>query len=339
MNDGVPEKILLIRLSSIGDIVLTTPLIRRLRALFPHAQIDFVVKEAFAELVRHHPALNTVYTLPARADFASLRAMREKLQQKNYSAVLDLHKNFRSLYLARGLGQGYKKRLQKYGFRRFLLVKTGWNLYKEIVPVYRRYLDVAAGLGIDDDGQGTELFWPDEAEAGLPQFAVEFLNAGDFVALAPGAGFATKRWPVQRFAEVARAVIASGKRCCILGSHAEQELAAEIVRAEPGCSDFTGKLSLLQSAVILSKAKRLVTNDSGLMHIAEAVGTPVVALFGSTVRELGFAPILEQSAIIENNSIDCRPCSHVGRDTCPKGHFLCMNSLDVRQVLGALQGL
>ncbi len=336
MNEGAPGKILLIRLSSIGDIVLTTPLIRRLRAAFPSAQIDYVVKEGFADLLRHHPALDRIYTVPMSARRADLSALHQELKRNQYDTVLDLHKNFRSLYLSRGLGRRYKKRLRKYGIRRFLLVKTGINLYDTVVPVYQRYLDVAAGLGLADDDKGSELFLPQQIADSLPDDVADFLQQGEFIALAPGAGFATKRWPVERFAAVAREILAQGNRCCILGSPTEQKLAGQIREQAPGCADFTGRLSLLESAHVVGKARRLLTNDSGLMHIAEAMGTPVVALFGSTVRELGFFPFLPGSVVIENSSIACRPCSHIGRTACPKGHFLCMKSLDVSRVVQAL---
>ncbi len=153
------------------------------------------------------------------------------------------------------------------------------------------------------------------------------LVPGEFVALAPGAGFATKRWPLENFVALARKLFNRGRVFCILGDEADQPLGRELANIAPGAVDFTGKLSLLESAAVLQEAALLICNDSGLMHLAEAVKTPVAAIFGSTVREFGFFPHRQNSLVIENLEVVCRPCSHVGRRACPKGHFLCMRSL------------
>lgn len=334
MRQDSPERILLIRLSSIGDIVLTTPLIRALKNRFPDAEIDYLVKEKYAELLQHHLALAEVIRFPDRGGWRDLRDIRAQLLARRYTYILDLHKNQRSLILTHRQPAKAVMRIKKYAARRFLLVKAGINLYRTIVPVYRRYLLAAAFLGVEDDGRGTELFVPEavrqDARRRLRRRGAD--EAMTIIALAPGAGFATKRWPVAYFAQVAQHLVAAGKICCVLGGPGDRALGEEIRRQVPACVNFAGELSLLQSAAVLQQARLLITNDSGLMHIAEAVGTPVLAIFGSTVRELGFYPWLQESRVLENCEVSCRPCSHIGRNECPKGHFLCMTTLRPEQV-------
>lgn len=334
--DG-PRRFLIIRLSSIGDVVLTTPLVRLLRKQYPEAQIDYLTKARFAELLRGNPGVTRVLEFPDYGGWREIRAMRRHLKRQRYQAIFDLHKNIRSLAMTCFLRHGRISRLKKYGFRRLLLVRARLNFYDHVQPVYRRYIDVAGRFGIEDDGGGSELFIPEQVRERVDRhLQAAGLHLDALVSLAPGAGFATKRWPAAYFAEVAVHLLASGFTCCVLGGAQDREFASAILELAPGCFDFTGQLSLLESAAVLQQSRFVVTNDSGLMHMAEAVQTPVVAIFGSTVRELGFFPMRPDSQVVENNNIDCRPCSHIGRKACPKGHFLCMQAIKPERVVQVL---
>jgi heptosyltransferase-2 len=334
MIQSRPERILLIRLSSIGDIVLTTPLIRILRKKYSDSRIDFLTKSKFAPLVRHHPGISDVIEFPDDGGLAALLHMRKKIRAQHYDTILDLHKNFRSFVLTAFQDVDHRARLKKYGVRRWLLVKTGLNFYHRIKPIYERYLDVAYKFYIQNDDLGTELHLPASINAQIQkQLAESFPGLKRIIAIAPGAGFATKRWPVEYYVQFVDNLLKKGYNCCVLGDVTDKPLARTIVKQNPDCVDFTGKMSLLECAAVLTFAEKLVTNDSGLMHIAEAVGTPVVAIFGSTVRELGFFPFRPQSRVVENPAIPCRPCSHTGRNRCPRGHFHCMRTIEPAMVL------
>ncbi len=336
--DSEPKAILLIRLSAIGDIILTTPLIRVLRKRFPSARIDFITKAKYADLLRFHPALSQIYEFPDHGGFAELKTARRWIAAQGYDVILDLHRNLRSYVLTWRQLRGPIPRMSKYAFRRFLLVKFGINRYREVVPVYRRYLNVAGHLGVGDDGRGSEIFIPrDVLQRINARLRESALPEGRFFALAPGAGFATKRWPIEYFIDLGRNLSKNNRVFCILGAQQDRRLADQIRQVLPEALDFTGRLTLLESAAVLSQARALITNDTGLMHMAEAVKTPVVALFGSTTRELGFFPMLPESVVIENPEIRCRPCSHIGRHQCPKGHFLCMRSLKPERVFRVLK--
>jgi heptosyltransferase-2 len=337
-----PQKILVIRLSSIGDIILTTPLLRNLRRRFPKAQIDFVTKATFSDLLRHHPAVDHLHEVVPERGAAGLRKLGESLRQEQYDVVLDVHKNFRSFQLTRAAQAPVVLRHKKFLLRRWLFVQLKWNLLRDVPPIRQRYVAAAAPLGVIDDGLPAEIFSTDEDE----RRAERALRAGGWdgrspiIALAPGAGFHTKRWPVENFAEAAVEISKRGDFVVILGGPEDRSLAEEIQRRlERGSASFAGETSLLMSAAILKKCRGLIANDSGLMHMAEAVRIPLVAIFGSTTHELGFFPQAKTSRVIENANLRCRPCSHLGKHRCPKGHFLCMQGISPAQVVAALDGL
>lgn len=329
-----PKKVLILRLSSIGDILLTTPFIRQAGAAFPGAQIDFVVKKAFSELVRFNPNLNTVYEVKPEQGRKGLREIKQRLKEQGYDYVFDLHHNFRTKSLTSGLN---KTVIHKDRFKRALLVYLKRNRYGEIIPIPDRYLQTGARAGVKDDGKGLELFWPSSTETKTDALFAEMNIREQPIALAPGAAHATKRWPREYFTETIRDICSfyPGK-IVLLGSASErEELQALALNSE--VLNLAGKLSLLESASVLKRARLLVTNDSGLMHMASAVATPSIALFGSTVKEFGFFPYRSKSVVLEDNTLNCRPCSHIGRADCPKGHFKCMRNLTPNMVLRELK--
>jgi heptosyltransferase-2 len=337
-----PQRILVIRLSSIGDVILMTPLLRALRRRIPAAQIDVVIKVAHADLLRLHPSINHLFELKPELGSAGLRELGKRLRERHYDVVLDVHKNFRSLFLTRAAQAPLVLRHKKFLFRRWLLVNTKLNLMRNLPPIRQRYIDAAAELGVVDDGAPAEIYWSAaEEKAAEAELQSRGWNGKmPLVALAPGAGFYTKRWPVENFAEVANALSQRGFFVVILGGQQDQELAEEIQRGlRNKCASLAGQTSLLVTAAILKKCRGLIANDSGLMHMAEAVGIPLIAIFGSTTRELGFFPQLKSSRVLENKNLRCRPCSHLGKAKCPKGHFLCMRAIMPEQVIDALNDL
>ena len=337
-----PEKILILRLSSIGDILLSTPLIRSLRRRFPHARIDFVVKSQFAELLCTNPHLNELYTLDTKKGRPALSELRQRLRAQKYDLIIDIHNNFRSGYLRRQKNARIVT-VRKYKLQRFLLVKFGWNFYRHITPAHRRYLNTVTEYGIFDDGQGLEFF-PDadvqkEIDVLLEQKGRQ--PGRLLVCLAPGASVETKRWPAERFAAVAKKLIHDlGAQILFLGDSRDAELTNAVNSKLDGAGiDLAGKLTLMQSACALNRADMALTNDSGLMHLATALGKPTTAVFGSTVRELGFFPVGPRTAVVENKELACRPCTHIGRRRCPKKHFRCMLDIPPKTVFDAATAL
>jgi heptosyltransferase-2 len=343
------KKILIIRFSSIGDILLATPLIRALRAHFPKARLDFVVKADFAELLRYHPALDTLYELKPQGGWPELKALGRRLREARYDAIFDIHKNFRSRYLTRAAQPQRVFRYRKHVLRRWLLVNVKINLMQNVPPIYRRYLEAALPFGATKtlplaDGRWLELFWreQEEQEAEKKLRGRHWQPQRPLIGIAPGAGFFTKRWPAEYFGDLATSLIRQGNQVVILGGTQDGALAKQIeqvVKAatpldknEAPLINLAGGLSLLGAAAVVKRCRLLVANDSGLMHIAEAVGAPLLAIFGSTTRELGFFPQLPSSRVVENFALSCRPCSHLGHQQCPRRHFRCMKEILPAQV-------
>ena len=341
-----PQKILLIRLSAIGDILLATPLLRALRTQFPEARLDFVVKAEFADVLRHHPAVDTLYELETKNGRPELQALGRRLRAMRYDVIFDIHKNFRSRYLAYVAKPQQIFQYRKHVVRRWLLVHAKINLMRNVPPIYRRYLDAATPLGLPPlssppDGRRLELFWreQEEREADWAILAHNWEPGLPLIGLAPGAGYFTKRWPAEYFGQLAVNIIRRNRQVVILGGAQEIALAKQIEQTVESMTgrrekviNLTGALSLLGSAAVIKRCRLLVANDSGLMHVAEAAGTPLLAVFGSTTRELGFFPQSPSSRVIENASLSCRPCSHLGYAQCPRGHFRCMREITVDEV-------
>lgn len=354
INGVRPQKILIIRLSSIGDILLATPLLRALRENFPDAQLDFLVKSHFAELLRYHPAINQLYEFNPRDEWSALRNLGRRLSETRYDVIFDIHKSLRSRCLARIAWPKMILRHRKHGFRRWVLVKTKINLMRRVPPIYQRYLEAATPLDVTTakplaDGRWLELFWSEkeEREAQRELMAHHWQPHLPMIGIAPGAGYFTKRWPVEYFGELAAGLIRQGHQVVILGGKQDVDLAKKIEEiVEPALPrdtrelpllNLAGAVSLLGSAAVIKRCRLVVANDSGLMHVAEAAGIPLIAIFGSTTRELGFFPQLQTSRVMENSALSCRPCSHLGHHQCPRRHFRCMRDLMPKEVLITVQ--
>lgn len=349
------NKTLIIRFSSIGDIVLSSLLVRAFRKRFPHSQLDFIVKEEFADLVRCNPHLTTIITFPQRGTFTDLRRLRSRVQQTDYNLIIDIHDNLRSRFLC--FGAKSVVRIDKRKFVRFLLVNWKLNWYERFggaPSVAMRYLEPVRRFGVEDDGNGLELFFDDRATARVRELVQSsgFTTRERFIGVCPAARHNTKMWFKEGFAEVASSLSEKNNQPIVLFGSGEEEiercaemeslirnLGRETVNPQPRTLNAAGKLSLAETAAMMDNCSLVITNDSGLMHIAAARKRNVVAIFGPTVRELGFFPFGTRSVVVENENLECRPCTHIGRAQCPQGHFKCMRDISRQQVLAAAKSL
>lgn len=335
------RKVLVIRLSSIGDVILATPMLRALRRTHPECVVDMVTRREFGELLTGNPHIDRLHLLDIAEGRAGLRALNLALMEERYDAVFDLHNNFRSRTIRNGLSSRVHI-IRKRTVRRLLLYRFKWNTYREIVPVPERYIATAARYGVKADAEGARLY-PDDGtrlSARLKLRAAGADPARPSIGLCPGAMHFTKRWPVEQFAELARLLVAEGEHILLLGGAADHEAAAAIMRVAPEhITDMTGRLTLMETAAAMDCCQVVVANDSGLMHMATAMARPVLALFGSTVEEFGFFPYHASSVVLEIDDLYCRPCSHIGRDHCPKGHFACLRGIAPEGVAAALRTL
>lgn len=327
-----PTASLVVQTSFLGDVVLTTPLLAQLAARGP---VDVVTTPAAAPLLAHNPHVRRVVPYDKRgrhAGISGVRAIAREVRAPTRDACAFLAQgSIRSALLA--WIAGYRERT---GFA----TSPGRWLYTQHVPFARdqhhaeRLWRLAVGASIapqTDDTLRPRLFPGDDERS-----AVEILlhNAGHtgepLLALAPGSVWATKRWP--HFADLARRLTTQG-RVVVVGSEADGRLAREIVDATFGAAlDATGRLSLLGSAELISRSRLLVTNDSLPQHLASAMGTPTIAIFGPTVPRFGFGPLAPTSVTVEQPSLDCRPCDAHGPMACPLGHWRCMREVEVDRV-------
>ncbi|ACD89244.1 MAG: glycosyltransferase family 9 protein [Chlorobium limicola] len=321
------KKILVIRLSSIGDIILTTPLLREVSAAFPGARIDYCVKSPlFVVLLTENPNLHALYTLEAPPS-------------GSYDLVIDFQNNLRSRRLVATLQAGRVIRYRKRNWKKLLLVKSRIDLTGPYRSVVDRYRDSLSDCKVKADALGCELY-PSAADR---SFAHSLPDAGGFrLAVCFGAMHASKRYPPVNFAAVLSALFtAMPVQAVLLGGADDAPYAELIMQALPErfrqrVVDLAGKCALMQSAAVLECSDAVLTNDTGLMHMASAFGKKLFVLFGSSVAAFGFLPYHTKFELFEVSGLRCRPCSHIGRDRCPEGHFRCMNDIDEGVVSGKI---
>lgn len=327
--------ILVVRFSSIGDILLTTPLLRAIRHTHPSGRITFLTKRAYLPLLSHNPHVDRIIGLaPGR----SLLSLAAELRGDRYSDLLDLHDNLRSRAL-RLLVPGRWRGYPKHRMARALLVRAKRNRYRDRRPVAERYFSAARHLQVLPDGKPPDFFVgpeaTDEANAWLRSVGLD--GAPSLLAIAPGAAHATKRWPAEHWQRLIERMVHEGHRVAIAGGPDDASLAQQLAAPFPGqVASAAGTFGLQVTGALLKRARALVSGDTGVMHMASAVGTPVVALFGPTVEAFGFFPYTSQASVVEL-PLPCRPCSTQGGPRCPLGHHRCMVDMEPAAVQGALR--
>jgi ADP-heptose:LPS heptosyltransferase len=314
-------KVLIIRFSSIGDIVLTSPVIRCLKKQVECIELHYLSKKAFEAVLQGNPHLDKIHYLEN-----SLSDCIQELKKEKFDYIIDLHHNLRTLWIKTKLGVKSSS-FDKLNTQKWLLV----NFKKNTLPpihIVDRYLQTVEFLGVKNDGKGLDYFL-------LKSYNLsEILPPSHqmYIAVVIGAQHATKRLPVEKLAELCKGIKGS---VVLLGGPEDKDYAEEITKAA-GLHVFNGcgKFKLDESAFLISRAQKVITHDTGLMHIAAAFNKPIVSVWGNTVPEFGMYPYkADYSKIIQVKDLSCRPCSKIGFDSCPKGHFKCMNLIDLNLVI------
>jgi len=345
---SAPKKILIIRFSSLGDIILATPLLRVLHIRFPSSRIDFVVRKEYAELIRNNKNLHYLYEFDARTGMTGLHKLKIQLRAEHYDLVIDIHNSLRSRYLRWMLGVNEVVVLSKHLFARTILIQLKKNFYHRVISVADRYIEPVQQFGIENDGQGLELAIPEEirAQTAAKMKSMEIQPLKRMIGFCPSAKHATKCWPQDRFKELGVKLSKELNATILLfGGMQDKEKCSAIAQeinlsgGEGSARDLSGELSILESAVAMEACDLIVTNDTGLMHVASAMKKKVVAIFGPTVREFGFFPVGKDQVVLERLNLSCRPCSHIGGKSCPEGHFRCMKEIQVEEVIKSIQAI
>lgn len=325
-------KILVIRFSSIGDIVLTTPVIRCLKNQIDNVEIHVLTKKKFSSLYKTNPYINKVYEYDD-----SLKKNIEELRLENYDYIVDLQKNKRSIRVTRALHKPHSS-FPKLNFKKFLLTTFKINLMPDI-HIVDRYFKAVEKLGVTNDYQGLDFFISEKNDYPLSELPENFQKG--YHAFVIGGTYKTKILPAVKIVEIIQKL---NEPVILLGGPDDVERAEEILSAvscQLSAISLVGKINLEQSASIVKKAKSVLTNDTGLMHIAAAFHKNIVSVWGNTVPELGMYPYLpkekEKCHIVECKDVKCRPCSKLGFKECPKRHFKCMMKIDSDTVVEKLK--
>jgi len=330
------KKILILRLSSLGDVLLTTPLLRILSKNFPDSEIDYVVADSYSEVMALNPYISNLIIYDKKKSIFNPLNNPELLKNK-YDILIDLQYNLRSRIISFNKSKVYKH-YSKQRLHKLSLIYFKKPLIKDFsVPL--NYINSINLKGIDDDGLGLE-FWllkDRNAKEYLPFSKKIVIKNRPEITIAPGAKHYTKRWTKEGFVELINK-LKDFYDCKInlVGSRAEVEIST-LIEKNVGfpINNYCGKLSITETAELIDNSDLVVSNDSGIMHIAAARRVPQVVFYGSTVPEFGFSPFRSNFEIVQKN-MDCRPCSHIGREKCPKNHFNCMNLIKADYVISKI---
>lgn len=328
------NKILIIRFSSIGDIVLTTPVIRAIKLQHPEVELHYATKKQFAAIVENNPYVDKVHVLHDK-----LSDLVNSLKDEKFDFVVDLHNNVRSKLIKTRLA-AKSGTFRKLNYEKWLMVNLKINKLPNI-HIVDRYLAAAKDLGIKKDGSGLDYFIPEKDEVEL-DWLPESHQSG-YVAYVIGAQHQTKKLPVKRMIELCDKI---NKPIVIIGGpdditeanaiekffeRGETSSAFEEKLTELGKKttifNACGKFNLNQSASLVKQANYVFTHDTGLMHIAAAFQKNIFCIWGNTIPSFGMYPYKTKFTVLENNKLNCRPCSKIGYQKCPKGHFNCMNKI------------
>lgn len=316
-------KVLIIRFSSIGDIVLTTPVIRCVKEQIPRAEVHYLTKEKFSSLLKANPFIDHLHQL----NETNLGEIIKTLKSENFDFIIDLHNSLRSRFIYNRLRRPGAT-FPKLNFKKFLLTKFHINTLPD-AHIVDRYFKAAKHLEIRNDQKGLDYFIPEQERT---DFKLPEGFESSFIAFAIGGTYPTKRLPEDRIMDLCRRI---NKKIILLGGKEDSSTGEKIATfcGRDKVYNACGKYNLNGSALILEAADCVISHDTGMMHIAAALKKRIISVWGNTVPEFGMYPYLpgEGSFIAEVKGLPCRPCSKLGYPHCPKKHFHCMNlqELDV----------
>lgn len=326
-------KFLVIRFSSIGDIVLASPVLRCLKKQVLTAEVHFLTRASFRLVTIANPYIDRFFYYDD-----NLPEIIEQLKQEDYDYVIDLQNNFRSLKIKRALGKK-SHTINKLNFEKFLLTKLRIN----IMPgrhITQRSLDTVAAFGVKDDGGGLDYFIPEEDR--VKESDIPASHHAGYIAIVIGASYHTKKLPADKL----KALCAGIRHPVILIGGKEDAAAGEEVAAtDPGkVYNACGKFNLNESADLVRRSRLVISHDTGLQYIACAFNKQVLAIWGSTSPKLDVEPYygkpflaaqkeLPYENIIRMPPLKCQPCSKFGNKKCPLGHFKCMKEMDINYIV------
>lgn len=322
---GKVVKFLIIRLSSIGDIVLTTPVIRCLKNQVEGAVIHYLTKEQYQGILEPNPYIDKLWLYNN-----NMKSLLQQLEEEEFDYIIDLHHNIRTSKIKNKLRK-ISFSFNKLNLQKWLLVNFKITKLPEI-HIVDRYMETLKVFDVTNDGLGLDYFLKEEKRDEIPLVFSEIPQK--YILLAIGAQHETKKATAEKLAEICDhvdfpIVITGGKEDCKLA----ESILSKIIK-NTSVIDTSGKLSLNQSAYLVKNAQLVITHDTGIMHIAAAFKKKIISIWGNTVPEFGMFPYLAdpESKIFEVKGLKCRPCSKIGHKSCPKKHFRCMKDQNSSEI-------
>ena len=328
------SRILVIRFSSLGDVILTTPLLKLLRQNFPNARIDYCTKSSYAEVLTNNPNVDRIIPVDNDLDFNGLKNLKRLIRGNSYDLIIDAHNNLRTFYIRFFSGTKTFK-FRKYSLRKFLLVNFKINLMKKLPPIIERYCNILIPL-LNENIPHIMLpeIFTDDLSKQKVNILFQELNipaASKLICIIPSAKHFTKTYPPEYFSEL----INKSDNCSFLliGKGTDKKN-IELIKSKTGNNvyDLCDRLSVSEIAEVMKRCSLVISGDTGPMHIAESLNIPLIMIAGSSVMEFGFYPQSINSTVIENKHLVCRPCSHIGKSECPLKHFKCMREIKPEEI-------
>jgi len=326
------KKILLIRFSSIGDIVLTTPIIRALKTQL-NCELHVLTKENFSTILSSNPNVDSIYTIRK-----SIKEVIPTVKKEKYDFIVDLQKNMRSYQLRKALHKPASS-FPKLNIQKWLMVNFKINRLPDI-HIVDRYFKAVEELNVINDGKGLDYFIPEDAIVEVHKINPELSNG--YIAIAIGGQHFTKMLPVEKLISIISKI---DYPVVLLGDKQDSIRGEEIIKQlqKSDVYNTCGKYNLDRSASLIQQSTAVVSNDTGLMHIAAALQKPIISIWGNTIPRFGMYPYFPSdnniSIFSEVNDLKCRPCSKLGYKKCPKKHFDCMMLQDEAFISDSINNL
>ena len=322
------KKILIIRMSSIGDIVLATSFLKSVKQKYPDGEIHFLIKKEFSELVKNHPSIDKLISFDKKLGLIELFRMGKFLRNNNYDIIFDIHSVFRTRILSLFLRKNLFKQIRKPRLRRFLLFYGYQNFFEKSFSHIKMYHTL---LNQDKTFPPTNLFIEDEEKNETKKFLVKNNIGDNYIAVVPGAAWSQKQWSIDNYNNLMTRLIESfNSKIVILG--ATNDIICDQIIKDDRIVNLKDKTSLRMAMGIVKYAQHTLGSDTGLLHISEAMGTPVTMILGPTSRETGARVTLSNSKVIENKDLWCRPCSQNGSRPCYRKEQYCMSKINSEKV-------
>lgn len=339
-----PRNIIVIQTAFAGDVILTLPLVQVLKQVYPISNIDFVVIPQTMSLLINHPDIRDIIVYDKYGDHSGISGIFHivsKLKEKQYDVAIVPHRSLRSALITSvariPVRVGFNNSAGRWFFTH--IVK-----YNSSVHEIERNLSLLSGLRVDYKKMELPRLYPSSYDRQKVDEILRVRGIGestDFLTVAPGTVWATKRWLEERYSELIDRICSNGLSVCLVGGNEDKDLCNRIVQkvSADNVYSLAGEITFLQSAELIKRSRLLICNDSAPLHIASAVGTPVVVIFGATVPEFGFGPIGILNRVVQINGLKCRPCSIHGGKKCPIKTFDCMKRITVEDVFRHVKDL